>query len=259
MINDFKKSVNNVLYERLISPLFGTFLLSWSTWNWKIIYLTFFVDSNKIESQKIDYIISNYYDKFDLLLWPTISTIGLLIIYPFLAVGAFYVSLRFKKWKIDIRNKQEDLQVLSIDDSIELREEIRNQSERFDRLLSGKNKELETLRSSVENYKKQLSAINKGISELPEETKKDIYLEEYNQIKTNPKMLEIFGKVSIRAQRELIMFNDNFRLNNADRKIFDYYIANDIIEKAKTNVYRFTEKGKIINKYYLEDEIANNN
>lgn len=255
MFKEFKKSVNNVLYERLVSPLFGTFLLSWCFWNWKIIYLTFFVNSDEIKGHKIDFIISNYYNKFDLFLWPSLSTIGLLIIYPFLAVGAFYVSLRFKKWKIDIRNTQEDLQVLSIEDSIELREEIRNQSERFDRLLSSKNKEIETLKSTIENYKKQLAAINKGVSELPEEAKKDIYLEEYNLIKANQTMLEIFEKVAIRAQRETTMFSDSFRLNTSGRKIFDYFLANDILEKVKTNVYKFTQKGKIINKYYLEDEI----
>ena len=257
MIEDFKKSVNNVLYERLVSPLFGTFLLSWCIWNWKIIYLTLFIDNDEIDGHKIDFIISNYYDKFDLLLWPAISTIGLLLIYPFLAVAAYYVSLRFKKWKIDIRNTQEDLQVLSIEDSIELREEIRNQSERFDKLLSGKNKEIETLKSMIEGYKKQLFAINKGVSELPDEAKKDIYLEEYNQIKSNEAMLEVFKKVAMRAQRETTMFNDNFRLSSADRKIFDYFLANDILEKVKANVYKFTEKGKIINKYYLEDEIVN--
>ncbi|WP_405201429.1 hypothetical protein [Dokdonia sp. LLG6352-1] len=257
MIEDFKKSVNNILYERLVSPLFGTFLLSWCVWNWKIIYLTLFVDNEEVSGNKIDFIISNYYDNNDLLLWPAISTLILLVIYPFLAVGAYYVSLRFKKWKIDIRNTQENLQVLNIEDSIELREKIRNQAIRFDNLLSNKNEEIETFKTTIENYKNQLGAINKGVSELPLNTREDIYLEEYNQLKANEKLYELFGKIAPRAQRELTMFTDSLRLSTAERKMFDYFLANDLIEKLKSNQYKFTEKGKLFNKYRLDDTIIN--
>ena len=257
MIEDFKKSVNNVLYERLVSPLFGTFIFSWCVWNWKIIYLTLFVDNAEVAGHKIDFIISNYYDNKDLFLWPIISTLVLLLIYPFLAIGAYYVSLRFKKWKIDIRNTQENLQVLNIEDSIELRENIRNQAIRFDNLLSGKNKEIESLKTTIENYKKQLGAINKGVSELPIESREDVYLEEYNQLKTNAKLFELFGKIAPRAQRELTMFTETLKLSTADRKMFDYFLANDLIERVKSNQYKFTEKGKLFNKYYLDDTIMN--
>ena len=61
MINELKKSINAALYERAVSPLYGTFLITWSLWNWKIIYLTFFVSENKLEINKIDYIVANYY------------------------------------------------------------------------------------------------------------------------------------------------------------------------------------------------------
>ncbi len=42
MIEDFKKSIQAVFYERISSPLSGAFCLSWVAWNWKLLYTLFF-------------------------------------------------------------------------------------------------------------------------------------------------------------------------------------------------------------------------
>jgi hypothetical protein len=47
MQSEIKKSINSILFERLTSPLYGTLIISWLIWNWKIIYLTLFVDSEE--------------------------------------------------------------------------------------------------------------------------------------------------------------------------------------------------------------------
>jgi hypothetical protein len=41
MLDDFRKSINSVLYERMTSPLFGALLISWCIWNWDILYFLF--------------------------------------------------------------------------------------------------------------------------------------------------------------------------------------------------------------------------
>jgi hypothetical protein len=255
MLTEFKKSVNSVLNERLISPLFGTFAFSWCVWNWKILYLTIFVDTDKISEHKIDYIIDNYYSIYDLIIWPILATVVLLVIYPFLSIGAYYITLKFKKWKIDIRNKQENLQVLSIEDSIDLREIIRTQNERFDKLLTDKNKEITNLNNSINNYKNQILAVNKGVAELPKENKEDVYKTEYESMKTNENLYQLFEKIAVKAQREVSMFSDNFQLSNSDRSMFDYFLANDILEKVKSNIYKFTDKGQVFNKFRLDESL----
>ena len=57
MISDFRKSINSILYERVSSPLFGTFVISWLIWNWKITYLTLFVSESNLDKNKLEYIL----------------------------------------------------------------------------------------------------------------------------------------------------------------------------------------------------------
>ena len=59
MIANLKKSLSAILYERTSSPFYGTLIVSWLVWNWKIIYLTFFISEDKIELDKISYISEN--------------------------------------------------------------------------------------------------------------------------------------------------------------------------------------------------------
>jgi hypothetical protein len=252
MLSDFKKSIDNILYERLSSPLFGAFIFSWCIWNWKIIYLTIFVDS-KLVGNKIDFITKNYFSDWQLLYYPILSTLFLILVYPLISTGAFWTTLKFEKIKNDLRNKEQNKQLLSLEQSIQLREEVRSQDEKFDKLLSKKNNEIELLTKEIENYRKQLNVINQSVSELPTETKETIYQTEFNQLKSNEKLYKEFEKISPRAQKELNMFPEGHTI---DRQLFDYFLANDIIENGiKVGIYKFTDKGKFFNKLMLNEKL----
>jgi len=119
MLTEFRKSVNSILYERLTSPLFGTFFLTWILWNWKIVYLTIFISEKQIDQNKIDFIVTNYCDGTNLLWYPLISTIVLVTVYPFVSTAAFWIAIKFNKWKLDIKNKEESIQLLSLEQSIQ--------------------------------------------------------------------------------------------------------------------------------------------
>ncbi|MCP4460991.1 MAG: hypothetical protein GY816_23670 [Cytophagales bacterium] len=57
---------------------------------------------------------------------------------PFVSNGAYWLNLLFKKWRTDIRNTVEDKQLLSIEKSVAIREEIGNQGENFEKLFDQK-------------------------------------------------------------------------------------------------------------------------
>lgn len=146
MIDDLRKSINAILYERMTSPLYGTLAISWIIWNWRIVYLTLFIDEKRICTTKIDYIINNYSNPHILYTGPIISTIILITIMPLIANGAYWLSLRYDKWKYDKKNEVERSKLLTIEQSIQIRNEISEQEERFSKLVAQKDGEIDLLR-----------------------------------------------------------------------------------------------------------------
>lgn len=105
MLEETKKSINTILNERVSSPFYGTLIISWLLWNWKIIYLTIFISEKTLKKNKIDYIVSNYNDCYHLILYPLLSTIIILTILPFITNGAYWIDLNFEKWRVEKRTK----------------------------------------------------------------------------------------------------------------------------------------------------------
>lgn len=62
--NEFVESIKKAVRERISSPLYGTFLIAWLLFNWKVAYLTIFVDGEILlelgQVNKLDYILSLY-------------------------------------------------------------------------------------------------------------------------------------------------------------------------------------------------------
>lgn len=258
MISEFKKSTNSIFYERMTSPLFGSFFISWIIWNWKIIYLTFFVDTDTIDKNKLDYILEKLYSTDHLIYYPLISTLILILILPFFSVGAFYISLKFKNWKKNIRNEMENKLLLTVEESIELREEISQQENKFIELLENKDRDIKNLELVVEKLSSEKTKeFNDNKIEKTDLDEKKLK-REYEKLKSNPKLFEQFYIISPRAQGGYTMFTDNNR-ELIDRQMFDYFLANDILKKEKSNLYNFTEKGKLFNKFRLDEEFLNKN
>jgi len=135
MIDNIKKSLGAILYERTSSPLYGALIVSWFIWNWKIFYLTFFISEDKIKIDKISYISENLNDINNLIIYPLVSTLILLTVISFVSNGAFWLNLKFENWKKDKKNIEEKKQLLTLEQSIEIREQLLNQENRFTKLL----------------------------------------------------------------------------------------------------------------------------
>lgn len=90
MVDDINKSFWKNLNERISSPFYGAFIISWLFWNWKVWYVTFFIDSNLLLQEKgvlkINYIISIYASET---IWSFILSFSHLIIFPFLSAWFF--------------------------------------------------------------------------------------------------------------------------------------------------------------------------
>src|SRR3989338_8948650 len=89
MFDDVSKTIKAILYDRITSPLFGTFILSWCGWNWRLIIL-FLTDSSTTVVKKFQFLDSDLYPSncvtfiYGFLL-PATTTAFFIYIYPWFA------------------------------------------------------------------------------------------------------------------------------------------------------------------------------
>ncbi|MGC4023396.1 MAG: hypothetical protein QM734_16325 [Cyclobacteriaceae bacterium] len=136
-------SFERLIKDRVTSPLFSTFIVSWMLCNWKIFYLTLFIDSNKIyPSNKIEFISTNYLDWLNGLVYPLVSTAFLLFVIPFGEKYVYRTYLYFKKGRQRDREKSEADTLLTIEESAAIRLEILDQTDTHRRQLSKKDDDI---------------------------------------------------------------------------------------------------------------------
>lgn len=245
MLEESKKSIQNILNQRISSPFYGTLIVSWLLWNWKIIYLTIFVSEQKITSNKIDFIIANYNNVYHLIWLPLLSTFLILTLIPFLTNGAFWLDLKFEQWRIEQKNTIEKKQLLSIEQSISLREQILSMETRFETLLSDKNAEINQLKLLIN----ELEKANKN----NEITIEDIVPITNKNNESDALAAKILGNSKLKKANETINYHilGNFSgLVNADgisTEILSFYQSNNLIERSGAS-FIWTDKGKEVNK-----------
>lgn len=245
MIAETKKSIEGILSQRISSPFYGTLIVSWLIWNWKIIYLTFFVSEKIIKLNKIDYIITNYSNFNHLILYPFLSTIVLLTLIPFLTNAAFWMDLNFNKWKIDKKIEIEKRQLLTIEQSIGLREQILNMEHRFESLLSDKNSEISQLKAIINELEKKLMRIDESIIPSAETKRTD------NEIEDLATKITIDEKLKLANEVINYYIQGGYRgLVQADgisTEILTFYQSNKLIESTTPGSFRWTTRGIEVN------------
>jgi hypothetical protein len=226
MFDDIKKSISAILYETTTSPLFGTFIISWLVCNWKIVYLTFFISEDKIEITKIDYITTNCNNEWNLIWLPLISTSILITIIPIFSNGAYWLTIIYNKWKVEKKKEVELSQQLTLEQSIELRKQISEQENQFEKMLSNKDLEIRQLRQIIDTNKSQI-----GETEFEELAKR---------IKDNSTELNIYKDIIRRIQNN--NYADDSDKKNAD--VIHLLESYNVIENKGNGTYKYTEQGK---------------
>lgn len=154
MFDEISKSIKATLYERVSSPLTGSFIISWIITNWKTVLAIF--SSLPIES-KIEFIQNLYsewwyYPVYGLIL-PLLTAILFILIYP------YPTKWLYKYWhknKIELRNekiKLDSAQILDEFQSRELHEKINAQQDAFDEVINSKNEKISSLENELNGLK----------------------------------------------------------------------------------------------------------
>jgi hypothetical protein len=259
MIDEIKKSINSIFSDRISSPFYGTLIVSWLIWNWKIVYLTFFIDQDQIAGNKIEFIQTHYSDIHVLVTFPILSTIVLLTVLPFITNGAFWLDTVFTTWRINQKNKIEGKQLLTIEQSIRLRTEIRELEESIEKLLEKKNEEIKMLKQELELKSKPSTTPSSSKNTTAKRTtrsgKGSSYgLGDYTQLKKNSKLFDVLEDV-VKSIREKSQFPTGL-----DPKVKEYYLVNEIVDEDKdafgNTIYFLTFRGEEIYKEHFNKSFS---
>jgi len=245
MSNDIKNSINKILNERITSPFYGTFILTWLIWNWRILYLTFFISEDKIKVDKISYIIANFSEIKYLILFPLITTIILISIFPLVTTRAYWIYLMYEQWKLNKRNEVQKKELLTLEQSINLREQIKSQEKRFEELLDDKNlkiKQLELQLKEIVPSDKVLDVAEKKVEALSEIDVNTIS----EQIEKNAELKKDFSDVSWLVQNR---YRLDYPSNPPSTKNVNFFLSNNIITINDKGLINFTEFGKKVAKW----------
>ncbi|QKU72272.1 hypothetical protein HPY09_15185 [Vibrio cholerae] len=242
MLEEFKKSFNSVLYERVSSPLYGTFIVAWVICNWKILYVTLFVSENELAFHKLKWIETYALNLSDLLYKPIISTIFFLTIMPFVSNGFYWLHLRFHKWKVDTRNSIEMKSLLTLEQSIEIRRQMENMSNMLNSTIENKDIEIKQLRIQLESSEQeQPIKIRNSENTASTQSLKNNNRELVLQIIENPSLSESFDTVLEYIQAGWTGAHTDEKISPRDLAFLE---AHDVIQSKGDGAYVFGPEGK---------------
>lgn len=167
-MQDIFTSIKAYLYDRMVSPLIGAFIIGWSVWNYRF-FVVMFSDG-----------LPNPMDKFkaiDLLFYPYTFTIGdasfwisgriidgalvpavialiYLYVYPLLAKPVYAHSLKKQKELRAIKQAQDDQRLLSVEESRELYRRLAQTQSKHQDEVDSLNNQISALNQHIENLEK---------------------------------------------------------------------------------------------------------
>ena len=252
MLEEMQKSIKAVLYDRLTSPLAGTFILSWLLWNWGLIYYVLAGDEMRNMVDRIGYIKNNFFQLKYLLIYPSVSAAFLIFLYPYAANYVYKKTLGFNRKKKDVKDEIEREQRLTLKESLEIRNEIKKIEERFFEANKKKDEEIKLLMQENEALKEKLNKNNENtpgkdneaLSKIEE--KKDLD-NEYNKF--------IKSKFAQNLKNVATSLNRGWSVtHNTNDDAVNYLLALDLIKQKSAGGHLLTEKGKYFMKKLYENE-----
>lgn len=181
MIDDLVKSFKATLYERVISPLFGAFILSWCLWNWKILVLLFFGNdetaSLRIEHiEQIPYLSAwfgyGYYGLdggiTHLLILPLLSALFFIFVYPYPNRWVYAFSKSRAEELIKLKNEIEKKTPVPQDKYDKLVLQVNEKERETVSLLEERNSTISALDRENKELKDKIFELNKKVVEVEE-------------------------------------------------------------------------------------------
>ena len=152
MITELTNSIKAALYQRVSSPIYGTYIITWLIYNWKLSLPLIFSNKNfdlRFSDFKTGMLNEDLTLALGNLLYPLLITVSLLVIQP-ISQRFVYIYSEWNKSKgLKKRDEYASETMLTLEQSNELRASVKN-IQQFNQDVI-KNKDIE-----VNEYKKQI-------------------------------------------------------------------------------------------------------
>jgi hypothetical protein len=212
-------SLKGVLYERISSPLIGSFIVSWSIWNWKFYILLFIGDEDALTRIKIieeTLIIPDKYN-CNLIIIPLLFSLAYIYLYPFISKEVYRTYKRYIVSLNIIKNEEEKKRLLTEEESNELRLEMSDLQSSFSKQIKSKDAEIKALRSKIEDMRSYAEVYTETKNPANNEERIKEIFEELKNSKLNPLIDDAYKMVfdAINDKRVKVYLNNN-HVNTSD-------------------------------------------
>ncbi|TGM89025.1 hypothetical protein EHR02_16585 [Leptospira levettii] len=250
ILDEIKNSMNAIIAERSVSPLFGSMLVSWLTWNWKILYILFGNGDYSDYEDRLEFIEIYHSDKTNLIVYPLLSTIFVLLIYPILSISAYWLWLKFDILKKKIRNDTERNELLTLEESVQIKIEMQKAKDFATNLITEKEREIDHLKNQLEiqisnSLNKEKNEKNKSTTNLTSEKSKL-----KDKIKSNKKLTDALNYI-FESHKKKLRFNE--MKNNISEDTFEFFKTNKIISEGFNGEIEFNFLGEEMYKEFLNN------
>ena len=170
MIDEVTKSIKAQLYDRISSPLFSSFLISWSVWNYKFILV---LVSGASTTEKFALIETVFPDTRALALqgglFPLLTALAIIFLYPYPAKYIYKFSrLQHQELKI-IQTQIDDATPMTKEEARKLRNEAMATAAELDAQIDKHRLETSHLKERIVSLQKEIDEV-KGPNEKPSAT-----------------------------------------------------------------------------------------
>jgi hypothetical protein len=148
-MKDFFESLRQQISDRMSSPVFGSFFISWICWNHRYLFVLFSdlpVEYRFTLAHSLLYPTSWAFWSH-VVLWPILSTVGYILIYPRLSKPLLVYWDAQQKALADLRNAAQKKTLLTADESQKIILDAIDQRTKFEEILGRQAREIETLKN----------------------------------------------------------------------------------------------------------------
>lgn len=269
-MDEIKKSIQLILYERVSSPLSGALIFSWCAWNWRVLYNLLAPEPLFSIKQRLEVVHVLLSDLYHSIYFPIGSALFLVLIYPIATTGALWAWLNYRKIQNNIKLNIEGQQLLTLEKSLELRTRLRTLEEAYSKLLTEKDQEIASLKQENKSLGETVQNLTISIEQLNDKGSKPYAavqdtLSRLNEEQRDEKVFNIITD-SLELRTAFISIIEAIQSNQkipefVSKTVLAFFVSNNIIETTDKflSKYEFTSKGVKFVRRFLNDNYDSEN